>query len=265
MAACERRGIALIELVAPTTPEERMAKIASGARGFIYAVGVTGTTGERAAPAPNSRTCSRAPRPRVRAGGGRIRDRRAGEGRGRGRSRGRRRDHRQPAGQGRRRGFRSRRRRRRLVRAFADALTALASRAHGTDPHRHRRAVYLDRALGDDIFGGFDSILIGIVMVLIAIASGSCSRSCPAGGADSHSRARQPAGTQPSARRLRGARGGDRGLQRGRLVRADADRQDARGLRQRAASLASDAEAQDVVDAERLAFQQLRGQATASS
>ncbi len=50
--ACERRGIALIELVAPTTPEERMAKIASGARGFIYAVGVTGTTGERAALAP---------------------------------------------------------------------------------------------------------------------------------------------------------------------------------------------------------------------
>ena len=37
--ACERRGIALIELVAPTTPEERMARIVSGARGFVYAVG----------------------------------------------------------------------------------------------------------------------------------------------------------------------------------------------------------------------------------
>jgi tryptophan synthase alpha chain len=45
--ACDRRGIALVELVAPTTPEERMARIAGSARGFLYAVGLTGTTGER--------------------------------------------------------------------------------------------------------------------------------------------------------------------------------------------------------------------------
>jgi tryptophan synthase alpha chain len=45
---CDRRGIALVPLVAPTTPEERMARIGAGARGFVYTVSVTGTTGERA-------------------------------------------------------------------------------------------------------------------------------------------------------------------------------------------------------------------------
>jgi tryptophan synthase alpha chain len=45
---CDERGIALIQLVAPTTPEARMAAIAASARGFLYAVAVTGTTGERA-------------------------------------------------------------------------------------------------------------------------------------------------------------------------------------------------------------------------
>ena len=40
-----------------------------------------------------------------------------------------------------------------------------------------------------DIFGGFDSILIGIVMVLIAIlAFATCSRTCLAGGAEISSR-----------------------------------------------------------------------------
>ena len=46
--ACEARGLALIELVAPTTPEDRLARIGAVAKGFLYAVGVTGTTGERA-------------------------------------------------------------------------------------------------------------------------------------------------------------------------------------------------------------------------
>jgi tryptophan synthase alpha chain len=45
---CDGGGIALIQLVAPTTPEERMAAIAATARGFLYVVAVTGTTGERA-------------------------------------------------------------------------------------------------------------------------------------------------------------------------------------------------------------------------
>jgi tryptophan synthase alpha chain len=47
LAACDAAGVALVPLVAPTTPEERMAAIARSARGFIYAVSVTGTTGER--------------------------------------------------------------------------------------------------------------------------------------------------------------------------------------------------------------------------
>jgi tryptophan synthase alpha chain len=37
-----------VPLVAPTTPDERMARIGASARGFVYAVSVTGTTGERA-------------------------------------------------------------------------------------------------------------------------------------------------------------------------------------------------------------------------
>jgi tryptophan synthase alpha chain len=42
-------GLALVPLVAPTTPDARMARIGAAARGFLYAVSVTGTTGERAA------------------------------------------------------------------------------------------------------------------------------------------------------------------------------------------------------------------------
>jgi tryptophan synthase alpha chain len=47
LAACDRRGIALVPLVAPTTPPERLARIGARARGFLYTVSVTGTTGER--------------------------------------------------------------------------------------------------------------------------------------------------------------------------------------------------------------------------
>ena len=45
---CDGRGIALVPLVAPTTPEDRLARIGAQARGFVYAVSLTGTTGERA-------------------------------------------------------------------------------------------------------------------------------------------------------------------------------------------------------------------------
>ena len=48
-AACDAAGIALVPLVAPTTPDERLTAIAAEARGFIYVVSVVGTTGERRA------------------------------------------------------------------------------------------------------------------------------------------------------------------------------------------------------------------------
>jgi len=47
LAACDAAGIALVALVAPTTPDERLAAIGRSARGFVYTVSVTGTTGER--------------------------------------------------------------------------------------------------------------------------------------------------------------------------------------------------------------------------
>jgi len=46
--ACDAAGVALVPLVAPTTPDERFAAIGAQARGFLYAVSVVGTTGERA-------------------------------------------------------------------------------------------------------------------------------------------------------------------------------------------------------------------------
>ena len=45
--ACDGAGLALVPLIAPTTPDDRMTEIARRARGFIYTVSVTGTTGER--------------------------------------------------------------------------------------------------------------------------------------------------------------------------------------------------------------------------
>jgi tryptophan synthase alpha chain len=47
-AACDARAIALVPLVAPTTPDERLSEIGASARGFVYTVSLTGTTGERA-------------------------------------------------------------------------------------------------------------------------------------------------------------------------------------------------------------------------
>ncbi|HWK27451.1 MAG TPA: tryptophan synthase subunit alpha [Solirubrobacter sp.] len=49
LEACDANGIALVPLVAPTTPDARLARIGRIARGFVYTVSVTGTTGERAA------------------------------------------------------------------------------------------------------------------------------------------------------------------------------------------------------------------------
>lgn len=47
-AACDAAGLALVPLVAPTTPDERLRAIGARARGFLYTVSVAGTTGERA-------------------------------------------------------------------------------------------------------------------------------------------------------------------------------------------------------------------------
>jgi tryptophan synthase alpha chain len=47
-AACDAEGLALVPLVAPTTTPERIADIGADARGFVYTVSLTGTTGERA-------------------------------------------------------------------------------------------------------------------------------------------------------------------------------------------------------------------------
>jgi tryptophan synthase alpha chain len=45
---CRERDFSLIHLVTPTTPRERMLRIAESSSGFLYFVSVTGITGERA-------------------------------------------------------------------------------------------------------------------------------------------------------------------------------------------------------------------------
>jgi tryptophan synthase alpha chain len=52
LAALDARGLALVPLVAPTTPDSRLKEIGARARGFLYTVSVTGTTGERDGVAP---------------------------------------------------------------------------------------------------------------------------------------------------------------------------------------------------------------------
>ncbi len=47
LAACDEAGHALVPHAAPTTTDERLAAIGEHARGFLYAVSVLGTTGER--------------------------------------------------------------------------------------------------------------------------------------------------------------------------------------------------------------------------
>jgi tryptophan synthase alpha chain len=46
-AAATAHGLALIPMVAPTTPDERIERACRSAAGFIYCVSVTGTTGAR--------------------------------------------------------------------------------------------------------------------------------------------------------------------------------------------------------------------------
>jgi tryptophan synthase alpha chain len=46
--ALDAEGLALVPLLAPTTPPERRLRICQAARGFVYVVSTIGTTGERA-------------------------------------------------------------------------------------------------------------------------------------------------------------------------------------------------------------------------
>jgi tryptophan synthase alpha chain len=46
--ALEREGLALVQMVSPVTPAPRLARLCAHARGFVYAVTMTGTTGQSA-------------------------------------------------------------------------------------------------------------------------------------------------------------------------------------------------------------------------
>jgi tryptophan synthase alpha chain len=49
----EREGLALVQMVTPVTPPERLAMLCRGAKGFVYAVTMTGTTGKAAEVPPD--------------------------------------------------------------------------------------------------------------------------------------------------------------------------------------------------------------------
>jgi tryptophan synthase alpha chain len=49
--AADTAGLALIQLVTPVTPRERLATLCEASRGFVYAVTMTGTTGSKSSPA----------------------------------------------------------------------------------------------------------------------------------------------------------------------------------------------------------------------
>ncbi len=61
--AADAAGVETIMLAAPTASDERLARVADRARGFVYAVGLLGVTGERSELAATSRVIAR----RVRA------------------------------------------------------------------------------------------------------------------------------------------------------------------------------------------------------
>ena len=47
-------GVDAVQLVAPTTDDDRLARICAAARGFVYAIGLLGVTGERGAVADSA-------------------------------------------------------------------------------------------------------------------------------------------------------------------------------------------------------------------
>lgn len=52
-------GIDAVQLVAPSTPDDRAVRVCAAARGFVYAVGLMGVTGERSALADSARRLAR--------------------------------------------------------------------------------------------------------------------------------------------------------------------------------------------------------------
>lgn len=55
-AAADAAGVETIMLAAPTAPDERLPRICARARGFVYAVGLLGVTGERVSLASTATT-----------------------------------------------------------------------------------------------------------------------------------------------------------------------------------------------------------------
>jgi tryptophan synthase alpha chain len=53
-AAADAHEVETVLLAAPTAPDERLPRICARARGFVYAVGVVGITGERSTLAPSA-------------------------------------------------------------------------------------------------------------------------------------------------------------------------------------------------------------------
>lgn len=47
--ALDKEGLALVQLVTPVTPDERLAMLCKASQGFVYAVTMTGTTGKNVA------------------------------------------------------------------------------------------------------------------------------------------------------------------------------------------------------------------------
>ena len=58
-AAADASGIETVMLAAPTAPDERLPRICARARGFVYAVGLLGVTGERASLAASAMDLAR--------------------------------------------------------------------------------------------------------------------------------------------------------------------------------------------------------------
>lgn len=52
-AALEHKGLGLVQLVTPVTPDERLAMLCNASHGFVYAVTMTGTTGKSVALPPD--------------------------------------------------------------------------------------------------------------------------------------------------------------------------------------------------------------------